>query len=264
MLGSYLIGNILVCALAGGIAGFLGHAMRVGRIATVGFVAAATMLASVGWRKYQQRPEAYDTMVSRLLANDSSRGMDRYLRHWAQSIGKYPEIRQWYDATPTMKRDEREQQSKLLTRAGLRRLSDRLLVQRLDALSKIVNSAEVKDCAGFGRGTITEAGMDRALDNMDDETLQRFSVVVAEAMAAELRQETPPRQQPMQEDITQAFMEMGRNIGVGAGQQLLTDMQRFTELPDDMACATTRVLYRQIVALKGRSQSTLALALVIN
>ncbi|MBN9687777.1 MULTISPECIES: hypothetical protein [unclassified Corallococcus] len=257
----FVLGNIAVCAVAGGLAGFLGHKLKVGKIVTVGFVTVATVASAFGWRAYQMRPVDYDTTVAEILANDSDEGLDRYLRHWARSIQGHPEIRQWYDATPTFKSDEREYHSKLITQAGLRRLSDPLLVQRIEALSKMVESAEETDCAAFGRGDITEAGMNRTLSKLDEETLQRFGTVVAEAMAAELRRSPEPRRS-VTADVAQSFAEVSFRIGSQQTLRLRTNLLRMNELPDDEACWTTRTLYTQAATLRGRNQDALVLALV--
>ncbi|WP_147439334.1 hypothetical protein [Corallococcus sp. CA049B] len=261
---SSVLGSALIGAVAGGVVGLLGRVLKLGKNVSVALVTVAALSSSMGWRAYQQRrPVDYDSMVEALIANESSGGLDRYLRQWALATKDHPEIRQWFEVTPTMNRQERQQQSIQLAQAGLRRLSDRILIQRAEALSHIVDLADEKDCAAFGRGNVTDAGLSRIFSIMDDEALGRISVIAASALAAELRQ-APLSRQAMATDVEQAFVEISIRVGNEDTQRLANNLQRMSTLADEEACWTTRILYKQIATLRGRNQDALALALVSN
>ncbi|RKH87731.1 hypothetical protein D7Y21_17700 [Corallococcus sp. AB045] len=262
---SSVLGSALIGAVVGGLGSLLAHVLKVGKNVLVGaLVAVVTVSSSMGWRAYQRRqPVDYDQLVASLVESDSTEGMDRYLRQWALATKTYPEIRQWFEVTPTMSSVERQQQAMQLAQAGLRRLSDRILIQRAEALSLIVDLADEKDCAAFSRGDITAEGLNRIFSGMDDETLGRFSVITASALAAELRQSPLPRQ-VMTSDVAQSFVEISIRLGEDETQRLANNLQRMNTLPDDEACWTSRSLYKQIATLRGRNQDALALALVSN
>jgi hypothetical protein len=250
----------LVGGVAGGVAGFLGHAFKAGKNVTVALVTVAVVGSGAGWRAYQQRrPVDYDGMVAELVAREPTTGMERYLRHWALATQAHPEIRQWFEATPGMKGEERQQASMMKTRTGLSRLSDEDLVQRMEILARMVEGAEVKDCAAFGRGDIQEEGLGRMFNGMDEESVRQFSAIVAKSMAADLRQD-PPRK-PLQADVTQVFGQVGAELGTLEAQRLANNLQRMGSLTDDEACWTTRTLYTQGIGLRDRHKSALALAL---
>lgn len=250
----------LVGGVAGGVAAFLGHAFKAGKNVTVALVTVAAVGSGAGWRAYQQRrPVDYDGMVAELVAREPRTGMERYLRHWALATQAHPEIRQWFESTPGMKGDERQQASMMKTRTGLSRLSDEDLVQRMELLARMVELAQEKDCAAFGRGDIKEEGLGRMFNGMDEESIRQFSVIVAKSLAADLRQD-PPRK-PWQADVTQAFGQIGADMGSIERQRLGTNLQKMATLADDEACWTTRMLYTQGINLHGRHKNALALAL---
>ncbi|WP_147448617.1 hypothetical protein [Corallococcus terminator] len=228
----------------------------------VALVVVAVLGAGVAWRLYQQwRPMDYDRMVAAMSASRPTTGMERYLRHWALATKAHPEIRQWFDATPTMTQVERDQVSKQKTRDGMNRLSDKDLVDRMELLSQMVEKLGVKDCAAFGRGGINPEVLGRMFNLMDDASLQRFSGIVVNAMAADLRQ-SPPARKALQEDVEQAFMEMGTHLTQEDAQRMADNLQDMASLPDDEACWTARLLYREGSELKGRNRRNLALALI--
>lgn len=258
--GSSLLISGLVGGVAGAIAGFLARTFKAGRYATLACVVVAGLAAGLGWRAFEQRPMSYDRVVESLTSGTPVTGMERYLRAWALATKAHPEIRHWFESTPGMKPDERELEIQLKTRSGLNRLSDEQLVQRMELLSRMVERAEATDCAAVGRGDLPQESLGRLVNGMDDASLQRFSDIVASALAAELRQSPEPRTSA-EEDVTQAFVEINSGIGSAQAQRLADNLQDLGALTDEEACWTTRTLYRQGSALQDRDRRTLALAL---
>ncbi len=58
---------------------------------------------------------------------------------------------------------------------------------------------------------------------------------------------------------TQAFSQVGADLGTLEAQRLANNLQRTGSLTDDEACWTTRTLYTQGIALRDRHKNALAL-----
>ena len=144
--------------------------------------------------------------------------------------------------------------------AGMPRLGDELLVEKVHLTARLLNGADEASCAGIARataaGVVDEEGMSAALQAMDTPSVGRWFEINVSAMEAEAAG-TPVRAV----DTAEANRVLGDVIGAFSeteGQQI-ADLYDGGEVADADACNAMRALYRHIEELSGADLSIAAL-----
>lgn len=145
--------------------------------------------------------------------------------------------------------------------AGLPRLSDKLLVEKVQLTVKLLNAADEPTCARVARATATGAddgdAMSTAIGAMDTVSIGRWSAYNVSAIEAEAKGSPDARSVP-EADSSRVLDDVFGRFSETEAEQIGT-LYQGAEVSDADACAAFRALYTHISELPAPDLAIAAL-----
>jgi hypothetical protein len=147
-----------------------------------------------------------------------------------------------------------------LTRRGLRRLDDDVLIRRAAIMARIYEEADTATCAAMFREE-PAPNLEAAMRRLSPEEIDAWFDLIFEAMSAELRRTSEPVRPPQQE-IRSAFQDLIDTLSPEEADLLSVMVQAPREGTLEHACHAGRLLHRGVGNLPEETRATAARALV--
>ncbi len=149
-----------------------------------------------------------------------------------------------------------------LSRRGLRRLSNEQLLLRATLRSKALAAASIATCAAIVRDTPTETQMHDAFGKLDGTDITAFFSLVAEAIHAELQQQSPPTV-VSEADFPAAFGALLSAVPQDRAERLAALLSRGpTQTSEEDVCWAERTFLAGLLSLQEPYRAMLARAVV--
>lgn len=148
----------------------------------------------------------------------------------------------------------------LLVSQGLVRLTDSMLIRRLQLMSLMLQRTDESICAALSRGTPGNGQMTLAMARLEGQDLEDWAALLIEAQIATLEQRPPRAVTP--EVLAQSVQATIASLPDSEAVRLRTIFARFQTASDAEACWAGRALFAQGAALPEPTRSHLAVGLV--
>ena len=148
----------------------------------------------------------------------------------------------------------------LLVSQGLVRLTDSMLIRRLQLMSVMLDKTDEAICSAMSRGTPGNGQMTLAMAKLEGQDLEDWAALIVEAQIATL--ERRPARAVTPEALAQSVQATIASLPDSDAARLTNIFARFQTASNAEACWAGRALFAQGAALPEPTRSHLALGLV--
>jgi hypothetical protein len=257
-----MLANILAAAilgaLAGGIGGLIGalidkflRAGRPTRNQKWNFAAVLAVVAAIGATNSPVPRER----LARLISPPTP------VERFGEELIAIPQLKERLHGKSAAEAQMITQQ---LSAAGLSKLDDQKLIERVHLVSRLLTTADERLCAAFATGKIAPSELMDLLGKLPKEDMAHWFGIVRAAVEAEVGAvPVTPRAALTQQEIGDAMTELVKELPGDDGAQLLGRIGSLATLEPAAACATVRSLYTLVEKTQGPQTASVARALVM-